>query len=1007
MGARFVIPGYDLLKALGEGAYGEVWLARGRTGDLLALKIVEKSKFEGEHPDLPYEREYRGVTLFLKVARENPRHLAILHVDRNDALGFFWYTMELADDLLTGPEIDVEKYQAKTLSAELRRLGGRMPTDEVVPLGIGLATALTVLHGSKVDGRTLVHRDIKPSNIIYVRGVLKLADIGLVNTVALPKSIRDRSFAGTAGYVAPEGPGKPAADIYSLGIVLYVALTGQPANAHPSLPVDIQHPHFADLNNIMLLATEANPADRYATARALLNDLNLVARGANVSGWMLLRRQTRRLQVIAGILAVILVGTVIVLLSQRRLNRLQREALDKVNYTLATVELNAGRHARARQALESIWQGSPDDAPLQWQMLYRETFGEPNRIYQGPTNRITQIAVSADASSIAAQSGSGKGASLWSWPTNTQRATAGLPGVRNLAAVATDPPGLIWCRFPGEGALTNTIVAPFPTRGYCQEISRSADGNTLLLHAKYSSPDFQVRSLHDFHLSNSFAIPVQPLQPNIDLPLLVDHDSKILFFRNGEPQRHKHVRSLEVVAVDSGRNLENWPLKDHVTGLAASTNGDTIAIVVSTVGTPAVYHLGHTNSIELQSPEFGSAAESVAVEPNGRRVATGGTDGVIHIWDATSGKHLRSLVGHSPAVGALAWSQDGHWLVSGDDTGVVRRWDMLQPPELPYQLGGFWNEEYGDFRLGEHTLTWAATDEKGNVGVWTNAASIKPDFRLPDSFEPVRFTDHDQALWTVDEDGFLRHWNLDTRLTIATVGPLIATNEKCTRVLVDPSNHVAFALAKSDGISRLSKWDLVQNRSLETKTNRFEGTISLEASQNGKLLAVMLPTGKVICWQAGDFSRLWETGGDQKTEDADDTQELTGLAISADADLVAAAGTSGAVRMLSARTGEVRWRNQSHSSPVMALAFSPQSQWLVAAHGNGLLAWHDPATGQERVSYLVQNRSRPNTQSVIWRLAFAANGEQLVGLSNNGSEIFRWSIQKKLGGEKNILQEPP
>ena len=79
----------------------------------------------------------------------------------------------------------------------------------------------------------LVHRDIKPSNIIFVKGVPKLADIGLVTSVDAT-----RSFVGTDGYIPPEGPGTPQADLYSLGKVLYECVTGKDRLDFPELPAD-------------------------------------------------------------------------------------------------------------------------------------------------------------------------------------------------------------------------------------------------------------------------------------------------------------------------------------------------------------------------------------------------------------------------------------------------------------------------------------------------------------------------------------------------------------------------------------------------------------------------------------------------------------------------------------------------------------------------------------------------------------------------------------------------
>src|SRR5438552_2389373 len=90
--ARPSIPDYELLRPIGCGAYGEVWLARNVTGSLVALKIVHRAAFDH---DRPFEREFEGIKHFEPISRSDPSQLAIFHVGRGH--GFFYYVMELAD----------------------------------------------------------------------------------------------------------------------------------------------------------------------------------------------------------------------------------------------------------------------------------------------------------------------------------------------------------------------------------------------------------------------------------------------------------------------------------------------------------------------------------------------------------------------------------------------------------------------------------------------------------------------------------------------------------------------------------------------------------------------------------------------------------------------------------------------------------------------------------------------------------------------------------------------
>jgi eukaryotic-like serine/threonine-protein kinase len=231
-----VIPDYDLLRRIGAGSYGEVWLARSTaTGALRAIKVVYRSTFSEARP---FQREFEGLLKFEAVSRAHPSQLALFHVGRNEAEGWFYYVMELADSKIipfpvsgVPPEpAQLDDYSPKTLRTELE--AGRLPAERVLEIACALTEALGHLHG-----KGLIHRDLKPSNIIFVQGRPKLADIGLVTDASTGG---DRSIVGTEGYLPPEGPGTPAADIFALGKVLYEALTGLDRRQFPELPADLR-----------------------------------------------------------------------------------------------------------------------------------------------------------------------------------------------------------------------------------------------------------------------------------------------------------------------------------------------------------------------------------------------------------------------------------------------------------------------------------------------------------------------------------------------------------------------------------------------------------------------------------------------------------------------------------------------------------------------------------------------------------------------------------------------
>jgi serine/threonine protein kinase len=265
-GTSPLIPDYELVRCIGQGSYGEVWLARTVFGAYRAVKMIYRQTFKD---DRPFEREFEGAKNFERVSRLHPGLVAVLHVGRAVQAKAFYYVMEVADDPVSGQEIDPSRYVPKTVASELSQRG-RLPLGECVSLSLALTSALGCLHQ-----HGLVHRDIKPSNIIFIAGQPKFADIGLVTLLGEPAS-----FVGTAGYVPPEGPGSAAADIYALGKVIYQMCTGKSVDGFPELPIDLDtacsKPAFLRLNEVILRACDPNCLRRYQSAEELRDALDSI-----------------------------------------------------------------------------------------------------------------------------------------------------------------------------------------------------------------------------------------------------------------------------------------------------------------------------------------------------------------------------------------------------------------------------------------------------------------------------------------------------------------------------------------------------------------------------------------------------------------------------------------------------------------------------------------------------------------------------------------------------------
>src|SRR5215831_4596873 len=124
------IPEHELVCSIASGAYGQIWLARNRLGVYRAVKIVHRASFDH---DRPFEREFAGIKAFEPISRSHDGLVDLLQVGRDDAAGYFYYVMELADGLNTecvtqnaecaAAVENPSAYALRTLASELRLRG--------------------------------------------------------------------------------------------------------------------------------------------------------------------------------------------------------------------------------------------------------------------------------------------------------------------------------------------------------------------------------------------------------------------------------------------------------------------------------------------------------------------------------------------------------------------------------------------------------------------------------------------------------------------------------------------------------------------------------------------------------------------------------------------------------------------------------------------------------------------------------------------------------------------
>jgi len=252
---------YRIQRRLGAGGMGIVYLGQHEeTGELAAVKVLSASL--AQEPAVA-ERFLREVEAMRKL---NASHVVSLYESGTDSVsGLMYFAMEY----VPGPTL-----------VELLKREKRLSWDRTVDIALQVCSALKSAHAAGV-----IHRDLKPSNLLIGEdGVVKLADFGVAQVFATQRLTVTGGVIGTAEYMSPEqAEGRRCtrqSDLYSLGAVMYVMLTGRPPFTGTS-SLDILRKHLTGrfdrpslyapdiprfLDEVVCQLLEKDPANRFADA---------------------------------------------------------------------------------------------------------------------------------------------------------------------------------------------------------------------------------------------------------------------------------------------------------------------------------------------------------------------------------------------------------------------------------------------------------------------------------------------------------------------------------------------------------------------------------------------------------------------------------------------------------------------------------------------------------------------------------------------------------------------
>jgi WD40 repeat protein len=999
---------FEVLRKLGCGGQGIVFLALDPVlGCKVALKVLWLEALLSD--------EARGRFLTEARAAAALDHPNIVPIREAGEAGPLWY---IASAYCEGP----------TLAAWLTERGGTLPPREAAELVASLADAVEYMHG-----RGILHRDLKPGNILLTAAAdgltPRITDFGLakVRDVAGDSTSTGAGF-GTPAYMAPEQVAGakavgPAADVYSLGAILYELLAGRPplegptpAETHRMViteePARLRRGRRGpprDLEATCLKCLRKEPATRYATAAALAGDLRryldgkpTVARPLTVLGragkWL------RRRPAFASLIAVstlALLGLAVTLISGGGRGRAQEPA--------TVTEPPSVRQEEYAAAINDAWklweQGELKRAGVLldqqrprrgkdlrgFECYYLNRLVHPRpRVLSETGQPYFALALSPDGKQLAA---AGPPNTLRLWDTATWDLLRECQHDRTIYSLAFSPDGTVLASAGGEGdrnglvelreaATGNLLRARTGFPGSVEAIAYSHEGKYLAVCGPASPEDmvdtfilgaedlrgwWEVRFSPRLKACRSTSVAFSPVANELAVGWgLVSYGgvSRFGLFRelgrNKQPVENLHTAQVLCVAYSPGGE---W--------LACGSSDQRVSLQhIDRAGQADQLAYLDTHPARVRTLGFTS---------DGRSLAAGCWDGVVRLWDFPSlREQLPGLRAHAQAVRAFTFTRDGQSLITAGEDGAVKVWDAMDVHRV-VTLPGHGKTEAWCVAFSPDGKTLASGGDDRTVRLWA-VATGKAGHVLEGHgslVTGVAFSPDGKFLATVSyargEKGHRDDLSQMVKLWDVANGKELRTQtghgDDVRCVAFSPDGQWV-ATGSRDRTVRL--WNLEKNSDLGALTTHDSEVRSVAFSSDGKRFASASNDGTI---------RLWDVASWNAGETLKNGSQVWSVAFSPDGKILAAGDEEGVVRFWKVETGAVEIAvrgKEAKKKGIRGVAFSPDGKTLATGGEDRTVRIWQAATGNELLSF-------PNQSENINSLAFSSDGTALAAALHDGT----------------------